>query len=115
MDILQVLKQIMVILKEREHELDYSQIENEPNIIMALRECELLKHFMVLSMKAHVRLLDHLIRMWGHKKKHFQVGTHILNIYIEDIYFLTRLSQRGIPMVLSMPQGGKISLDDIID
>ena len=43
------------------------------------------------------------------------VGFHILPIEVEDIYFLTGLSMRGSPVVLSGVQGGEGSLDDIID
>ena len=43
------------------------------------------------------------------------VGVHILPIEVEDIYFLTGLSMRGSPVVLSGARGGEGSLDDIID
>ena len=43
------------------------------------------------------------------------VGFHILPIEIEEIYFLTGLSMRGSPILLSGAQGGESSLDDIID
>ena len=42
------------------------------------------------------------------------VGVHILPIEIKDIYFLTDLSMRGSPVVLSRARGGEVSLDDII-
>ena len=43
------------------------------------------------------------------------VVVHILPIEIEDIYFMTGLSMRGSPMVLSGARGGEGSLNDIID
>ena len=43
------------------------------------------------------------------------VGIHILPIEVEDIYFMTGLSMRGSPVVLSRARGGEGSLDDIID
>ena len=52
------LKQIMVIWKEHEHELDDSQVTNYPNTVMYSRECGVLKHFSVLGMKSHVHLLE---------------------------------------------------------
>ena len=58
------LKQIMGIWKECEHELDDSQVTNNPNTVMDLRECGLLKYFTAPCMRAHVRLLDHLIKIW---------------------------------------------------
>ena len=67
-------------------------------------------------MKAHVRLLEYIIDKWDPQQEHFVVGFHILPIEIKDSYFLTRLSMRGIPVVLSRARGGGGgSLDDIID
>ena len=95
------LKQIMVIWKEHEHELGDSQVTNNPNMVMSLRECGVLKYYIVLGMRAHVHLLDHLTRMWDLEKQHFQVVTHILTIYVEDIYFLTEISRIGSLVSLS--------------
>ena len=53
--------------------------------------------------------------MWDSDQEHFVVGVHILPIEIEDIYFITGLPMRGIPVVLSGARGGEGSLDDIID
>ena len=53
--------------------------------------------------------------MWDPDQEHFVVGVHILPIEVEDIYFLTGLSRRGILVVLSGARGGEGSLDDIID
>ena len=66
-------------------------------------------------MKPHVWLLEYIINMWDPDQEHFVVGVHILSIEIEDIYFLTGLSMRGSPVVLSGARGGEGSLDDIID
>ena len=52
------LKQIMVIWKENEHELDDSQVTNDPNTVMYSRECGVLKHFIVPGMRPHVHLLE---------------------------------------------------------
>ena len=65
-------------------------------------------------MKAHVQLLEYIINMWDPEKENFVVGVHILPIEIKDIYFLTDLSMRGSPVVLSRARGGEGSLDDII-
>ena len=91
----------MVIWKEREHEVPNNQAANDPATIEALRNSRLLKYFWIPGMKAHVRLLEYIIDMWDADQEHFVVGVHILPIEIEDIYFLTGLSMRGIPVVLS--------------
>ena len=66
-------------------------------------------------MISHVRLLDHLIQMWDLDQQHFQVGTHILTIDVEDIYFLNGLSMRGSPLSLTGPRGGDMFIDHLID
>ena len=104
----------MVIWKECEHNPDDAHATNDTMIMRALRECGLLKYFRVSSMRAHVCLLDHLVHMWDPEKQNFQVGTHILIIDVEDIYFLTRLSQRGSLILLTSPRGEDMSIDDLI-
>ena len=94
----------MVIWKEREHEIDDVQAAKDPVTVRHVRECGLLKYFRVLGMKEiYVRLLEHIIQIWDHYQLKFVVGTHTLSIYMDDIYFLTRLSHRGRPIVLSIP------------
>ena len=53
--------------------------------------------------------------MWDLDQQHFVVWDHTLSIDIDDIYFLTKLSHRGREVVLSGPQGGDSTLDDLID
>ena len=65
-------------------------------------------------MKAHVQLLEYIIDMWDPDQDNFVVGVHIMPIEIEDIYFLTSLSMRGSPVVLSGARGGEGSFDDIL-
>ena len=115
MDVPQVSKQIMVIWKEREHDLDEYQSTNHPNMVMALRESWILQYFRVLSMRTHVRLLDHLIRMWDLEKHHFLVSTHFISIDVEDIFFWTRIYRREILVSLSIPWGREMTIDDRID
>ena len=67
-----------------------------------------------MDMRAHVRLLEHLIRMWDRKQHLFQVGTHILTLYVEDIYFLTSLSMRVNSMSLFGSRGGEMTVYDLI-
>ena len=105
----------MVIWKEREHELDDNQATNDPMTVRDLRECGLLKYFRVPGMRAYLWLLEYLIQMWDPSQQHFQFGTHILTIEVEYIYFLIKLSRKGIPMVLTGPRGGEMFVDDLID
>ena len=91
----------MVIWKEREHKVPDTQAANDPATIEALQNYELLNYFWIPGMKAHAGLLEYIIDMWDPSQEHFVVGVHILPIEIEDIYFLTSLSMRGSPVVLS--------------
>ena len=105
----------MVIRKKREHEVPEHQAASDPATIESLRNWKLLKYFQVHGMKAHIRLLEYIIGMWDPDQQHFVVGIHILAIEVEGIYFMTRLSMRGIPVSLSGARGGETSLDDLIE
>ena len=105
----------MVIWNEREYEVPDNQVANDLDTIDALQNCGILKYFQIPGMKEHVCLLEYIIEMWDPDQEHFVVGFHILTIEIEDIYFLTGLSMRGSPVVLSRAWKGEGSLDDIID
>ena len=48
-----------------------------------------------------VRLLEYLVGKWDPVIQAFRIGLHVLEIDLEDIYFITRLSKRGIPMSAS--------------
>jgi hypothetical protein len=57
-------------------------------------------------MRAQLRLLKYLVHMWDVDQQVVCVGTHILEIDIEDIYFLTRLSHHGDRVTLIGSRGG---------
>jgi len=46
-------------------------------------------------MRAQLGLLEHMIGPWDAEEIFFRVGEHILTLEIDDVYFLTGLSQRG--------------------
>jgi hypothetical protein len=79
--------------REQEHKDDNATSENHPLTLAALRDCGLLKYFRIPGMRAQVRLLEHLVRMWDPDEQVFNVRAHTLTIDIEDIYFLTGLSR----------------------
>ena len=105
----------MVIWKERKHKLDELQARNDLMTVRALRECGILKFSRLPGMRAYVHLLYDMIQMWYLDQQHFVVGTHVLTIDVEDIYFVTGLSHRGRPVVSTGPRGGELSVDDLID
>jgi len=53
----------------------------------SLRNCGLLNFFELPGMRAQPGLLEHLITLWDVDKRFFRVGTHILTLEIDDIYF----------------------------
>ena len=46
-------------------------------------------------------LLHRLVHMWEPELQVFQVGNHVLEIEIEDIYFITGLPKQGAPVIMS--------------
>ena len=55
---------IMVIWKEREHEVLDNQAANDPTTIEALWNCGLLNYFWIPGMKEHIWLLEYIKDMW---------------------------------------------------
>ena len=101
--------------KEREHQLDDQMVLQDPNTVLALRECGLYKYFQIPNMRSKVQLLNYIIGLWDKETYTFQVGTHSLSLEIDDIYFLTGLSKRGGPISLTLQQGGGLSIDNYVD
>ena len=68
-------------------------------------------------MRANVRLLETLISYWDHDLGLFDLQGEILDITIEDIYFITGISRRGIPVNLEGTSrgGDSMSVQDYID
>jgi hypothetical protein len=97
---------------EREHEEDNENAKNHPPTIATLRYCGLLKYFRILGMRAQVRLLEFLVRMWDPDQQVFNVGAHTLSIDIEDIYFLTGLSRHGYYVSLTGSRGGGLKMSE---
>jgi hypothetical protein len=98
--------------RERKHEDDNATAENHPPTLVALRDCGLLKYFRIPGMRAQVRLLEHLVRMWDPDQQVFNVGAHTLTIDIEDIYFLTGLSRRGSYVSLTSSRRGGLKMSE---
>lgn len=94
-------KVTMIEWKEREHEVVEMAALHSSVCIQALRNYGLLKFFCTHNMRKQVGLFDRLVHMWDLDLQVFQVGSHTLEIEIKDIYFITVLSKRGAPVVMS--------------
>jgi hypothetical protein len=52
-------------------------------------------------MRKEVSLLEYLIRLWDNDEKEFQIGSHMLEIDMNGMYFHKGISRRGSPILLS--------------
>ena len=68
-------------------------------------------------MQANVHLLEHLINYWDHDLKTFDLQGYIMEIALEDIYFIMGLSRKGIPINLEGTGKGSdpMSVQDYVD
>jgi hypothetical protein len=101
----------MIEWKEREHEMDELATLRSPHTRAALRACGLLKFFKLQKMKKEILLLEHMIGLWDVAEQGFRIGTQLLTIELEDVYFLTGLSKRGVPISFS----GQRALPEQVD
>ena len=78
--------------REREHEnMDQDALQISP-MVQELRQSGLLKFFCTSPMRANVHLLELLIGYWDHDLGAFDLQGEILEVALEDIYFITGLS-----------------------
>ena len=82
----------MLEWKEWDHELNDQVALNDNATIDALCNYGLLKFFMCPGLQAQPLLLQRLVVMWDSDSQHFVVGDQVLEMDVDDIYFLTRLS-----------------------
>ena len=97
---------------EHEHEEDNENSENHPPTIASLRDYGLLKYFRIPGMRAQVRLLEYLVRMWDPDQQVFNVRAHTLSIDIEDIYFLSGFSRCGYYVSLTSSRRGGLKMSE---
>ena len=66
-------------------------------------------------MVSHEHLLENILRMWNPEQPFFEVGSHVLTIEVEDIYFLIGLLRWGAPISLTGSRGGDITTQELIN
>ena len=69
-------------------------------MVHALQQSGLLKFFCTSPMRSNFRLLEFLINYRDHDLGAFDLQGEILEITLEDIYFISSLSRRGAPVNL---------------
>ena len=101
--------------RERDHEEQKIFSVNDPSTIRALRDCGLLKYFRLSGMRQHMELLEFLVHAWDPKIEAFHIRNKGVQISMEDIYFLTGFSRRGLPIsLLGFSLGGEKVRDYIL-
>jgi hypothetical protein len=111
---MQVLTIKMLEWREREHEDDDFFAGNDPGTVNALRQCGLLKLLKIQGMRAQLKLLEYLVHMWDVDQQVFHVGSHILSLDLEDIYFLMGLSYHGSRVSLTRSRGGGLPMSEYV-
>jgi len=103
--------------REREHEImDHAVLQNTA-VIQALRTCGLLKFFCTSPMRSNVCLLEFMVNYWDHDMGMFNLQGETLELTVEDIYFITGLSQRGALVNLEGTSrgGDPLSVQNYVD
>ena len=101
----------MLEWKEHEHEVNDQVVLGDRATIVSLRNCGLLKFFMCPRLRVQPLLLQWMVAMWELDSQQFLVGDQYLDIEVDDIYFLTRLSRRGEMVEF----GGRVSGGELVD
>ena len=84
---------------------------NDRATIVTFHNYGLLKFFMCLGLRAQPLLLHRMVAMWDVDSQHFVVGDYILEMDVDDIYFLIGLSHQGEPVYFGGQGGSKESVD----
>ena len=82
--------------------------------MVSLRNCGLLKFFMCPGIRAQPLLLQWMVVMWEPDSQHFLVGDQLLDIEIDDIYFLIGISHRGERVKFGGRGGGGELVDSYV-
>ena len=78
--------------RERENEGVNNEALNHLNLVIALRQCGLLKYFQTSSMRFETSLMQLLIGYWDSDWLQFVIDDETIPFLVEDVYFLTGLS-----------------------
>jgi hypothetical protein len=100
--------------REREHEDIDVLVDEDPDALVALLQCGLLKFFHCPFMRAQPRLLNALVDYWHPDAEAFMLEGQSLAPMTEDIYFLTGLSRRGEPVNFCTFPSGPHNISELI-
>ena len=100
--------------REREHEEQDMIALNDLGTIRALRYCRLLNYFKLSEMRQQIELLEFFVRVWDPTIEAFHIKNQVLSITVEDVYFLTGFSRRGLPISLTGSTVGGETVRDYV-
>ena len=101
--------------REREHEEKDIISLNDPSTVRALRDCGLLKYFKLFGMRQEIELLEFLVQAWDPAIEEFHIKNKVVPITVEDVYFLTGFSKRGLPIsLIGSTIGGETVMDYVM-
>jgi hypothetical protein len=89
-------------------------VVGDPNVVVALMQCGLLKFFLCPFMRAQLRLLNALVEYWHPDAEAFMLEWKSLVPTTKDIYFLTGLSRRGEPINFKTFPLGPLNIEKLI-
>jgi hypothetical protein len=78
--------------REREHEEFYVTMERDVGSQLSLKRCGIYKFWVFKGMRAQVRLLQILVKLWDPDTEALKYVGKTLRIEFEDIYFIIGLS-----------------------
>ena len=101
--------------REREHGDVEEAVRGDLMAQQALRARGIYKFWCLGSLRAKQGLLQMLVDYWDPESESFQIDGMSLTIEVEDIYFITGLSQRGeVVNLRSHGPGGGLTIDEYI-
>jgi hypothetical protein len=101
--------------REREHKAANEVVATDPNVMVVLSQCGLVKFFLCPFMHTQPRLLNALVDYWHPDAEAFMIEGQSLVPTTEDIYFLTGLSRRGEPVNFHMFPAGPRKVSELIE
>ena len=101
--------------REREHEATNELVAADPNVMVVLTQCGLVKFFLFPFMRVQPRLLNALVDYWHPDAEAFMIEGQSLVPTTEDIYFLTGLSRRGELVNFQTFPAGPRKVSELID
>lgn len=104
----------MIEWKDHEHEAKELVALHDHPLLLAFKNCRILKFFKTHNMSRQAKLQEYLVGKWEPEIRAFQIGVHTLETELEDLYFITGLSKRVAPVIMSGHRNMEETMSDYI-